>query len=350
MQAAQNIDTGMGLERVAQILQGVANNYETDLIFPLLAEAARLAGVDYATADERTRTSLKVIGDHTRACVYLISDGVTPSNIGRGYVLRRLIRRVVLKVISLLTCQACRPVAVSFSLPVNTAGLLMYCPCFRKASVSVVYLCLHCYTSICLFAKLPLYSAGGCWFLGLTTFVCLSVSLSVSLSICMSVCLCVRLSVCLPSVSASLSLSLSVCLSTYLHVVYLCAGIGAPLPHTERIITLCTCVRMVQGRLLGISDTFTPAIARVAIQLSGGCDTAVVVNQERILTELAREEERFTATLETGVPFQKAARCRANSHGKQPTGRQKPMCIFRPVYFNRCVGVGKGRKRLFLPV
>lgn len=99
MQAAQNIDTGMGLERVAQILQGVPNNYETDLLFPLLAEAARLAGIDYSSAPEKTKTSLKVIADHIRACVYLISDGVTPSNVGRGYVLRRLIRRVVLKVV-----------------------------------------------------------------------------------------------------------------------------------------------------------------------------------------------------------------------------------------------------------
>jgi alanyl-tRNA synthetase len=95
--AAQNIDTGMGLERVAQILQGVPNNYETDLIFPLVRAAADRAGVEYGTADERTRTSLKVIGDHARACAFLISDGVTPSNVGRGYVLRRLLRRVVMK-------------------------------------------------------------------------------------------------------------------------------------------------------------------------------------------------------------------------------------------------------------
>lgn len=91
----KNIDTGMGLERMAQILQGVPNNYETDLIFPIVKKAAALAGLDYELCDDKTKTSLKVIGDHIRAAVYLISDGVNASNIGRGYVLRRLIRRVV---------------------------------------------------------------------------------------------------------------------------------------------------------------------------------------------------------------------------------------------------------------
>ena len=96
---AKNIDTGMGLERVAQILQGVPNNYETDLIFPLVEAAARAAGIDYKSSgtDEKTRTSLKVIGDHARAAAHLVADGVTPSNVGRGYVLRRLIRRTVMK-------------------------------------------------------------------------------------------------------------------------------------------------------------------------------------------------------------------------------------------------------------
>ena len=96
---AKNIDTGMGLERVAQILQGVPNNYETDLIYPLVEAAAQAAGIDYKSrkTDERTRTSLKVIGDHARAAAHLVADGVTPSNVGRGYVLRRLIRRTVMK-------------------------------------------------------------------------------------------------------------------------------------------------------------------------------------------------------------------------------------------------------------
>ena len=91
----KNIDTGMGLERMAQILQQVPNNYETDLIFPIIKAAADVAGIDYAQSNERTKTSLKVIGDHTRAVMHLIADGVTASNVGRGYVLRRLIRRVV---------------------------------------------------------------------------------------------------------------------------------------------------------------------------------------------------------------------------------------------------------------
>lgn len=91
----QNIDTGMGLERMAQILQGVPNNYETDLIFPIIETAATLAGIDYAQADEKTKVSLKVIGDHVRSVMHMIADGITASNIGRGYILRRLIRRVV---------------------------------------------------------------------------------------------------------------------------------------------------------------------------------------------------------------------------------------------------------------
>lgn len=92
---AQNIDTGMGLERMAQILQGKPNNYETDLMYPLLAKTAEIAGRDYDTADETSKISFKVIADHLRAVTHLIADGVTASNLGRGYILRRLIRRVV---------------------------------------------------------------------------------------------------------------------------------------------------------------------------------------------------------------------------------------------------------------
>lgn len=91
----KNIDTGMGLERMAQILQQVPNNYETDLIFPIIKTAAEIADIDYSKADEKTKISLKVIGDHVRAVVHTIADGISPSNIGRGYILRRLIRRVV---------------------------------------------------------------------------------------------------------------------------------------------------------------------------------------------------------------------------------------------------------------
>ncbi|KAG5239182.1 alanine--tRNA ligase [Salix suchowensis] len=91
----KNIDTGLGLERLARILQKVPNNYETDLIYPIIEKAAELANISYALADDRTKMNLKIVGDHLRAIVYLISDGVLPSNIGRGYVVRRLIRRAV---------------------------------------------------------------------------------------------------------------------------------------------------------------------------------------------------------------------------------------------------------------
>jgi alanyl-tRNA synthetase len=91
----QNIDTGMGLERIAQILQKVPNNYETDLIFPIIETAARIAGIDYYRSDEKTQVSLKVIGDHVRSVVHMIADDIRATNVGRGYVLRRLIRRVV---------------------------------------------------------------------------------------------------------------------------------------------------------------------------------------------------------------------------------------------------------------
>jgi alanyl-tRNA synthetase len=92
---AQNIDTGLGLERMAQILQHKPNNYETDLIFPIIECAAAIAGQPYASVDERLKTSYKVIGDHVRAVTHLIADGVVAKNVGRGYILRRLIRRVV---------------------------------------------------------------------------------------------------------------------------------------------------------------------------------------------------------------------------------------------------------------
>lgn len=91
----QNIDTGLGLERMAQILQKVPNNYETDLIFPIVQSAAEIAGIDYHNSDENVKVSLKVIGDHIRAVVHMIADEIRASNVGRGYILRRLIRRVV---------------------------------------------------------------------------------------------------------------------------------------------------------------------------------------------------------------------------------------------------------------
>ena len=89
-----SVDTGMGLERLAAVLQGVHNNYDTDLFKPLIAAAADLSGKKYGE-DAATDTSLRVLADHIRACSFLITDGVLPANEGRGYVLRRIIRRAV---------------------------------------------------------------------------------------------------------------------------------------------------------------------------------------------------------------------------------------------------------------
>ncbi len=91
----KNIDTGMGLERMAQILQKKQNNYETDLIFPIIQKICEIANIDYFSSDDKNKISLKIVGDHTRAVIHLISDGVSASNLGRGYILRRLIRRMV---------------------------------------------------------------------------------------------------------------------------------------------------------------------------------------------------------------------------------------------------------------
>ncbi|MFI6908409.1 alanine--tRNA ligase [Nonomuraea sp. NPDC050394] len=91
---ARNIDTGMGLERMAALLQGVANIYEIDEIRPILDAAARLTGTAYGkNKDDDVR--LRVVADHVRTALMMISDGVTPANEGRGYVLRRILRRAV---------------------------------------------------------------------------------------------------------------------------------------------------------------------------------------------------------------------------------------------------------------
>lgn len=90
----KNIDTGAGLERLASVLQNKESNFETDLIFPIIEATAKKAGVTYHT-DANTDISLKVIADHIRAITALIGDGVLPSNEGRGYVLRRILRRAV---------------------------------------------------------------------------------------------------------------------------------------------------------------------------------------------------------------------------------------------------------------
>src|SRR5437764_3983228 len=99
---AKNIDTGMGLERIASILQGVDNLYEIDEVKPILDRAAELTGKQYgaqsghaATESHPDDVRLRVIADHVRTGLMLISDGVTPSNEGRGYVLRRILRRAV---------------------------------------------------------------------------------------------------------------------------------------------------------------------------------------------------------------------------------------------------------------
>ncbi|HWQ54941.1 MAG TPA: alanine--tRNA ligase [Bryobacteraceae bacterium] len=89
-----SIDTGMGLERVAAVLQGKLSNYETDLIHPIILRAAELMGVSHG-AEARVDTSLRIAADHARATAFLIHDGVVPSNEGRGYVLRKIMRRAM---------------------------------------------------------------------------------------------------------------------------------------------------------------------------------------------------------------------------------------------------------------
>jgi alanyl-tRNA synthetase len=99
---AKNIDTGMGLERVAALLQGVDNMYEIDEVRPVLSRAAELTGKTYgarsghaATESHPDDVRLRVIADHVRTALMIIGDGVTPSNEGRGYVLRRIMRRAI---------------------------------------------------------------------------------------------------------------------------------------------------------------------------------------------------------------------------------------------------------------
>jgi alanyl-tRNA synthetase len=92
---AQSIDTGMGLERVAAVLQGVISNYDTDFFRPLIDAAARFTDSPAYGNNERSDASLRIIADHSRAATFLIADGVVPSNEGRGYVLRKIIRRAL---------------------------------------------------------------------------------------------------------------------------------------------------------------------------------------------------------------------------------------------------------------
>lgn len=92
----KNIDTGMGLERIAAIMQGVQSNYETDVLRSLIAVGERLANVKYGD-DPKVDLSLRIMADHSRAVTFMIADGILPSNEGRGYVLRRLLRRAIMK-------------------------------------------------------------------------------------------------------------------------------------------------------------------------------------------------------------------------------------------------------------
>ncbi|MFJ6278659.1 alanine--tRNA ligase [Arthrobacter subterraneus] len=111
----KNIDTGLGLERLAMVLQGVENMYETDQVRPVLDKAAELSGREYTSAESdddphhQDDVRMRVVADHIRSALMLITDGVSPSNEGRGYVLRRLIRRAVRAMRLLGVEKACLP-------------------------------------------------------------------------------------------------------------------------------------------------------------------------------------------------------------------------------------------------
>lgn len=92
----RNIDTGMGLERMASVMQGTSTNYEIDIIFPIIERLCALLRAEYGRDEERDQ-ALRLMADHLRAVTFAVSDGVSPSNEGRGYVIRRLIRRACLR-------------------------------------------------------------------------------------------------------------------------------------------------------------------------------------------------------------------------------------------------------------
>src|SRR5450756_104331 len=113
---AKSVDTGMGLERIASVLQGVNNIYEIDEVYPVLAKAAELTGKRYGASSAHDAAHsdpddvlLRVVADHIRASLMLIGDGVTPGNEGRGYVLRRMLRRAVRSMRLLGFDQPCLP-------------------------------------------------------------------------------------------------------------------------------------------------------------------------------------------------------------------------------------------------
>ncbi|MEB3287068.1 MAG: alanine--tRNA ligase [Vampirovibrionales bacterium] len=91
----KNVDTGMGLERITMVLQGKENTFETDLLFPLVDHAAKLAKVHYKKGSPQTDTALKILADHIRCVSFAVADGIIPSNEGRGYIIRMLLRRAV---------------------------------------------------------------------------------------------------------------------------------------------------------------------------------------------------------------------------------------------------------------
>ena len=91
----RNIDTGMGLERIAAIMQHKGSNYEGDVMRSLISLGEKLSGVEYHASSDSTDKSLRILADHSRAVTFMIGDGILPSNEGRGYVLRRLLRRAV---------------------------------------------------------------------------------------------------------------------------------------------------------------------------------------------------------------------------------------------------------------
>lgn len=90
----KNVDTGMGLERIAMVCQGKSSTFETDLLMPILKEVSKLANVDYGKS-EKTDVSLRIIADHIRCCTFMVSDGLIPGNEGRNYVLRMILRRAL---------------------------------------------------------------------------------------------------------------------------------------------------------------------------------------------------------------------------------------------------------------
>ncbi len=118
---ARNIDTGAGLERLATVLQGVETVFETDLIRPVLAAGEGLTGVSYGSSDS-SDMSLRILGDHGRTVTFLIGDGVVPSNEGRGYVLRRLLRRAVRHAFLLGTRDLVMPTIIEATIDVMGAA------------------------------------------------------------------------------------------------------------------------------------------------------------------------------------------------------------------------------------